>query len=146
MVIPGSLWDAVNKIQDTVLICPPAVSQHVALAAVRTGAGYTRAHLPALDAIRRKVGAILNDAPVPCDLAQPSGAFYYFVRVHTRQPALQITETLVRRYRVAVIPGTAFGAGDGCFLRVSYGALDEPAALEGATRLAEGLKAIVAEP
>ena len=144
MVIPGALWDAVNKIQDTLLICPPAVSQHVALAAVRIGAGYTRSHLPALDAIRRKVAAILNDAPVPCDLAQPGGAFYYFVRVHTLQPALQVTEALVRRHRVAVIPGTAFGAGDGCFLRVSYGALDEPTAVEGANRLAEGLKAIVA--
>ena len=34
MVIPLSLWDAVNKIQDTILICPPAVSQQAALAAI----------------------------------------------------------------------------------------------------------------
>ena len=45
MVIPESLWDAVNKIQDTILICAPAVSQHVALAALRVGASLRDAHL-----------------------------------------------------------------------------------------------------
>ena len=50
MVIPASLLEAVNKIQDTLLICPPAVSQHAALAALasagrtprRTSPGSTR--------------------------------------------------------------------------------------------------------
>ena len=35
MVIPEELFEAVNKIQDTILICPPVVSQHAALAALR---------------------------------------------------------------------------------------------------------------
>ena len=42
MVIPESLWDAINKIQDTLLICAPAVSQHAALAAIGRGARYAR--------------------------------------------------------------------------------------------------------
>ncbi len=37
MVIPEQLHDAVNKIQDTILICPPAVSQHAAMAALEVG-------------------------------------------------------------------------------------------------------------
>ena len=37
MVIPEALSDAVNKIQDTLLICPPAVSQQAALAALAGG-------------------------------------------------------------------------------------------------------------
>ena len=37
MVVPDALNDAVNKIQDTILICPPAVSQHAALAALQVG-------------------------------------------------------------------------------------------------------------
>ena len=34
MVVPDVLFEAVNKIQDTILICPPAVSQHAAMAAL----------------------------------------------------------------------------------------------------------------
>ncbi len=40
MVIPETLWDAVNKIQDTLLICAPSVSQQSAVAASRSGASY----------------------------------------------------------------------------------------------------------
>ena len=40
MVVPAGLWDAVNKIQDTLLICPPAASQCAAAAALRVGRAY----------------------------------------------------------------------------------------------------------
>ena len=43
MVIPEALVDAVNKIQDTILICPPVVSQHAALAALQVGRRTVRA-------------------------------------------------------------------------------------------------------
>ena len=45
MVIPEALSDAVNKIQDTLLICPPAVSQQAALAALLVGRGHAAAHV-----------------------------------------------------------------------------------------------------
>ena len=45
MVIPDALLEAVNKIQDTILICPPAVSQHAALAALDVGRAFAGAHL-----------------------------------------------------------------------------------------------------
>jgi aspartate/methionine/tyrosine aminotransferase len=143
MVIPDSLWEAVNKIQDTIAICPPLVSQHVALAAIRVGAAYTRAQLPRLDALRRHVLATLGDATVPCDVPPAPGAFFYFLRVHTALDAMTMAERLIRERRIAVIPGSAFGAASGCYLRMSYGALDAETATEGIGRLAEGLRAIV---
>jgi len=42
----------------------------------------------------------------------------------------------------ACVPGAAFGATAGCYLRVSFGALDEATASEGADRLAHGLRAM----
>ena len=45
MTIPEALFDAVNKIQDTNLICPAAVSQHAALAALDVGRPYCDAHV-----------------------------------------------------------------------------------------------------
>jgi aspartate/methionine/tyrosine aminotransferase len=142
MVIPDALWEAVNKIQDTLLICAPAVSQHVALAAVGVGAPYARAHLPKLDTMRRTILAALSDPSVPCEAPASKGAFYYFVRVHTTLDAMTLTERLIRDHRIAVIPGSAFGATEGCYLRVSFGALDEGTVQEGIGRLVNGLKAL----
>jgi len=70
------------------------------------------------------------------------GAFYYFIKVHTTRDAMSLTERLIRDHRVAVIPGSAFGATDGCSLRVSYGALEKSTAVEGVGRLAAGIKAL----
>jgi aspartate/methionine/tyrosine aminotransferase len=143
MVIPGSLWEAVNKIQDTVIICPPLASQHVAIGALHAGRAYCHAHVEQLDATRRMMASALSQPGVPCDVPQALGAFYYFLRVHTSMDALTLTERLIREHRVAVIPGSAFGAVQGCHLRVSYGALDAQSAREGTSRLVKGLSDLV---
>jgi aspartate/methionine/tyrosine aminotransferase len=142
MLIPVSLWEAVNKIQDTLLVCPPVVSQRVALAALRVGRDYCAGFLAELGEMRRLMGDALSAPDVPCEVPPALGAFYYFITVHSRLSAMTLTERLIREHRVAVIPGTAFGIHDGCTLRVSYGALDRATAAEGVGRLVEGLKAL----
>jgi len=142
MVIPESLWEAVNKIQDTLLICAPLVSQHVALAAVGVGSTYARSHLSKLDVMRRTIHNALSDPSVPCDVPECTGAFYYFVKVRTTLDAMTVTERLIRQHRIAVIPGSAFGATRGCYLRVSFGALDEHTVQEGVGRLVAGLRSL----
>ncbi len=145
MVIPEALWEAVNKIQDTVLICPPLVSQHVAAAALQVGRAYCKTHVERLDAIRTMMADALSQPGVPCDVPPALGGFYYFLRVRTAMDALTMTERLIREHRVAVIPGTAFGAVDGCQIRVSYGALDAATAEEGINRLINGVKALAGD-
>jgi aspartate/methionine/tyrosine aminotransferase len=141
MVIPEALWDAVNKIQDTLLICPPSVSQHAAIAALQVGRGYTSAHLPELDGLRRLIFEALGDPDVPCDVPPAGGAFYYLVRVHSTLDPLALTERLIRNHHVAVIPGSAFGDTAGCSIRISYGALRPESVAEGVSRLVSGLRA-----
>ena len=131
-----------DKIQDTILICPPAVSQHAALAAIAAGPAYARGHLTSLAAMRKTLYAALSDAAVPCDVNEAAGAFYFFLRVHARLDAMTMTERLIREHGIAVIPGSAFGATDGCYLRISYGALDERTVEEGTRRLVAGLRAL----
>jgi aspartate/methionine/tyrosine aminotransferase len=142
MVVPESLWDAVNKIQDTLLVCPPVVSQRVALGALRAGRAHCAAHLDRLNGMRRLMADALSDASVPCDVPPALGAFYYFLNIHTSMDVMTMAERLIREHRVAVIPGSAFGAIDGCHMRVSYGALDRATAMEGIGRLADGLRAL----
>jgi aspartate/methionine/tyrosine aminotransferase len=141
MVIPEMLWEAVNKIQDTILICAPAVSQHAATAALGVGRSYAAAHLPSLDRMRRRVWTALGGRS-EWEVPGGHGAFYAFIRVNTRSDSLRVTERLIREHRVAVIPGSAFGMHQGCYLRVSYGALDERTVDDGLARLVQGLHAV----
>lgn len=140
MVIPEVLWDAVTKIQDTLLVCPPLVSQHVAEAALHVGRSYGEGHARRLDGMRTMIAEALSAPGVPCDVPDARGAFYYFLRVHAPMDALTLTERLIREHRVAVLPGSAFGAAQGCYIRVSYGALETEMAREGLSRLVRGLK------
>ena len=105
MVIPEVLHEAVNKIQDTILICPPAVSQHAALAALEVGRAFAGAHIERLDATRRAIFKALSSPDVPCDVPSPDGAFYYLVRVHSTLDSMTLAERLIREHRVATIPG-----------------------------------------
>ena len=137
MVVPEALWDAVNKIQDTLLVCPPHPSQAAAAAALRVGKRCATDRLPALQRMRDLVYDTL--APV-ADVPRADGAFYYLIKADTPLDAMAASERLIREHRVAVIPGSAFGVTGGCALRVSFGALEEETAREGLTRLATGLK------
>jgi aspartate/methionine/tyrosine aminotransferase len=140
MVIPESLWPAVNKIQDTLLICPPQISQRVAIAAMNVGSSYARARADRIGALRPHVYTALTDPSVPCAAADVRGAFYYFVRVNTPLDSMTLAERLIREHKVAVVPGEAFGVTDKCAVRVSFGALDMATVDEGLGRLVKGLR------
>jgi aspartate/methionine/tyrosine aminotransferase len=142
MVIPAELSEAVNKIQDTILICPPAVSQHAALAALEIGRSHAAPHVQRLDAMRRAIRDALSAPDVPCDVPSPDGAFYYLVPVHSTLDSMTLTERLIREHRVATIPGSAFADARPCSIRISYGALDPDTMGEGMKRLVAGLRAL----
>lgn len=144
MVIPSRLADAVLKIQDTILICPPAVSQHVARAALDVGPAYCRPKIRALDEVRRLIARALEPLSGICEALPAEGAFYVFLRVRSGLDSVVLTERLIREHRIAVLPGTTFGGGGACTLRISYGALDAASAEEGMARLSAGLRALAA--
>jgi len=143
MAYPEALADAIAKVQDTVLVCPPVLSQIAAVAAMEVGPAYCRRHLTPLaeihDIVARELGAL---EPL-CTVPPADGAFYCFIRVNAEADPMQIAERLIREHRVAVIPGTAFGVTDGCYFRVAYGALQKETVAEGIGRLVAGLRALV---
>ncbi len=144
MVLPEQLWDAVNKVQDTNLVCPSGLAQDAALAAVTIGEAYPRPGVARLNDMRRFVLEEIRRAHPPCDVPASMGAFYYFLHVHTDLSAMTVAERLIREHRVALMPGSAFGATDGCYLRLSYGTVDHDTAREGIGRLTSGLRAMLA--
>ncbi len=151
LVFPEKLEAALRKIQDTIVICPPVISQHAALSALDRasggGAAFVRGKLAGLAAVRtlvRRLLAPLVDDGI-CAIPPAQGAFYFLLRLKSEDAAstsLAVAERLIREHGVAVIPGSAFGLERGCHLRVAYGALAEATAAEGVGRLARGLRAI----
>ncbi|MBD3884194.1 pyridoxal phosphate-dependent aminotransferase [Phormidium tenue FACHB-886] len=143
MVLPAHLMEAVMKIQDTIVICAAVVSQYAALGALQVGASYCHQHLQAIAQVRQiclEEFAAIQDI---CTVPPADGAFYFLLKIHTDLDAFELVKRLIQEYRVAAIPGTAFGTKDGCYLRVGYGALQPETAIEGVGRLVKGLRAIV---
>ena len=145
MLIPAHLREAVRKAQDTNLICPPLASQYAAIGALRTGREYCDVNIRQL---ARNRGFVLDElTKLDCIVGdvRSDGAFYAFLRLITTLPDMEIVKRLIREFRIAVMPGSAFGMKDGCYLRISYGALDEATLEEGMHRLVSGLKAILSK-
>ena len=143
MTVPEALWVAVNKIQDTLLICAPHVSQAAAVGALAAGRPYCDRHVAALAAVRAHVLAELETIGDLVEAPSADGALYCLLRVRTPIDSMTLAERLVREHKVATVPGTAFGLTGGTYLRVSYGALAPETVEEGMGRLVRGLKTLI---
>ncbi|MCC5656337.1 pyridoxal phosphate-dependent aminotransferase [Nostoc sp. XA010] len=150
MVIPKHLFVSVKQVQDTILICPPVISQYAALGALQAKAEYLESNIGALAQpavgiaqVRQLVLDSLNRLQGLCSITPANGAFYFFLKVNTQMDALELVKRLIQEHKVAVIPGTTFGMDDGCYLRVAYGALQKDTAKDGIERLVQGLETIV---
>ena len=138
LTIPKHLEAFILKIQDTVLICPPILSQHLALGALQAGSDYCRSFLPGLAETRMLFLQALQHVDFLRTLAVPQGAFYFLIQPRISMDSLPCAQRLVREFSVGVIPGKAFGCLD-CALRISFGSTPKDLALEGLQRLITGL-------
>ena len=82
MAYPAALGDAIMKVQDTVLVCPPVLSQIAAVAAMEVGPAYCRRHLTPLAEVHDIVARELRALEPLCTVPQADGAFYCFIRVN----------------------------------------------------------------
>jgi aspartate/methionine/tyrosine aminotransferase len=142
IVIPDGLALSLLKVQDTNLICPPLITQCAALAALETGADYCNAHRQQLDKARHHIILNLQELKDSCHASVTMGAFYFLLKLNTNRNDLDVAKTLISDFKVAAIPGSAFGLNDGCYLRVSYGMLDQCKTEIAMQRLISGIKAL----
>jgi aspartate/methionine/tyrosine aminotransferase len=143
LTYPGHLHSAMMKIQDTILVCPPVVSQVAAIAAIGVGRAYCEPHVRELAEVREIVVSKLTALAPLASVPAADGAFYCLLKVDADVDPMQVAERLIREHQVAVIPGPAFGMTDGCYFRVAYGALQKETVAEGIGRLVTGLRAIL---
>ncbi len=142
MVAPAQLLGAIKKIQDTLLICPPVISQFAAVGALSAGPEYPKSHVRVLSEVRDLVKTELDRLGSRVVVPPVEGAFYFLPRVQAALSPMELTERLIKEFGVAVIPGNTFGIEEGCTIRVAYGALSKETVAEGMGRLVRGLQAI----
>ncbi len=140
MVIPPALLNPIKKIQDTILICPPVVSQFAACGALDAGPAFWKPQLEALAESRQMVQDALTQLSPLATFAPAKGAFYFLVRLRDPADPMDVIRHLVTQHQVAAIPGSAFGYSDACYLRIAYAAIPKEPLREGIARFAEGLK------
>ncbi|WP_413174762.1 pyridoxal phosphate-dependent aminotransferase [Anabaena azotica] len=143
MVIPQHLLNAVKKVQDTILICPPVISQYAVLGALQAKEDYLRDNIKTIFQTRQIVIDALHQLQGLCTITPANGAFYFFLKVHTQINDFELVKRLIQEHQVAVIPGKTFGMENGCYLRVAYGALQQDTAKAGIERLVKGLQIIL---
>ena len=142
MLFPSPLLEAVKKIHDTNVICAPAVSQAAAVGVLDAGRKWVEERLESIVEVRRIALDALSGLGNRVTVPRADGAFYFLARVHGGGDSVHLVERLIREHRIAVIPGTAFGMDDGCYLRIGYGAVDAASMVEGMDRLVSGLAAL----
>ncbi|MCP9835186.1 aminotransferase class I/II-fold pyridoxal phosphate-dependent enzyme [Cyanobium sp. Aljojuca 7A6] len=149
--VPRQLMGALAKVQDTVLICPPQVSQRAALAALEAGPAWCRPHVEALGQRRRQlldaVAAARSGGLAMELLGPPDGAFYGLLRFPCALDGAALLRHLVLGHGVAALPGDSFGlppVGGRGLLRLSYGMLEAPDLEEALGRLFQAVAALEA--
>ena len=143
MVLPELLYFPVQKAQDTILICPSLICQAAAAGALEAGASYCAPYVGEMAEIRKLVLGELDRIRNVCSIPPSKGAFYFLLHLDTSIDPMDLVTQLVKEYGVAAIPGTTFGMDGGCYLRISYGALERETVAQGIGRLVKGISNIL---
>jgi len=116
---PKDLTDAALKIHQYVMLCAPVMGQIGALEAIRSAEEDKNSMVQEYRLRRNMFVAGLNRIGLSCHV--PEGAFYAFPSVkNTGLDDEEFAERLLRDQKVAVVPGSVFGAGGEDHLRCAY--------------------------
>ncbi len=116
---PSELIGAMNRIHQYTIMCAPVTAQLAAIEALENGEEAVQMMVAEYDRRRRLIVDGLNHIGLPT--FEPRGAFYAFPRVDlTGLDDETFAERLLQEEKVAVVPGSSFGAGGAGYVRCSY--------------------------
>jgi len=123
------------KVQDSMLVCAPVISQRAALGALKTPLEELTQRRAVLSERRQLMAQRL--AEIPRLRWHPTkGAYYAFVRVEGCTDSAALAWDLLDRAHLAVVPGSYFGRNGEGFLPLSYGSVERSDLEQACGRLA----------
>ena len=146
VVFPTDLLDAMNKVQDTNLICAPVASQMLALEVLKYGRAWVQPKIDALAVVRKNVYERLEALGELIDFPKTQGAFYVFIKLPglaAGTERLAFNRAMAQLHKVVSVPGFTFGLLDTStanYQRLSYGALESATVDQGVARYVTAVK------
>jgi len=116
---PAEVIANMTKIHGYTMLCAPAMAQKAAVESLRYGAKEVERMRREYNQRRRVVLNRLREMDLPC--FEPKGAFYVFPSIRAAGlSSNEFAERLLFDEKVAVVPGSAFGAGGEGHIRICY--------------------------
>ena len=116
---PADIIEQMLKVHQYAIMCAPTPSQYAAVEALKNGDEDVREMREAYNQRRRYLVHAFREMGLEC--FEPFGAFYIFPSIQEfGMSSDEFATRLLMEEKVAVVPGTAFGACGEGFLRISY--------------------------
>ena len=116
---PKELIQQMTKIHQFAIMCAPTISQYAAVDALKNGDDDVKEMRDAYNQRRRFLINAFKKMGLEC--FEPFGAFYVFPCIKEfGMTSEEFATRFLQEEKVAVVPGTAFGACGEGFLRISY--------------------------
>lgn len=116
---PRKVIAAMTKIHQYTMLCASITAQMAAMEALRHGSNSVQMMKREYKRRRQFIVDALNDIGLDCHL--PEGAFYVFPSIKkTGQKSMDFAKDLLKKKKVALVPGIAFGPSCEGHVRISY--------------------------
>lgn len=116
---PRAIAESMLKIHQYTMLCAPHIAQVAAIEGLQHGEAAVQEMIADYDQRRRFFVRGLNAIGMDCH--EPNGAFYAFPSIRrTGLTSEEFAERLLMEERVAVVPGSVFGASGEGYVRCSY--------------------------
>ena len=136
MAAPKAVIDEALKLQDSIVICAPVISQ-VALGAALSEEGDKAVEAGRQELIKRRAAlrSALDSLPA-LKWREPKGAFFVFLELTGDKDDDKVAHALLDELKVATLPGSAFGEAGRGHLRLSFGNVGCDLLVEAGKRMA----------
>jgi len=116
---PKRIIAAMTKIHQYTMLCAPITGQLAGLEALKRGFKSVQAMKREYKRRREFIVGALNEIGLDCH--KPEGAFYVFPSIKsTKQSSMAFAQGLLKKEKVALVPGIAFGKSCDGHIRISY--------------------------
>ena len=116
---PADIIEQMLKVHQYAIMCAPTTSQYAAVEALKNGDEDVQEMREAYNQRRRYLVHEFQEMGLKC--FEPFGAFYIFPSIQEfGMTSDEFATRFLMEEKVAVVPGTAFGACGEGFLRISY--------------------------
>ena len=116
---PENLVAAMTKIHQYTMLCASITGQMAAMEALKNTSQSVQAMKREYNRRRKFIVNALNDLGLDCHM--PQGAFYVFPSIkNLKMKSMDFAKDLLKKEKVALVPGVAFGSQCEGFVRISY--------------------------